>query len=131
MNKAQRERLEKSGWKVGGVGEFLGLSPEEEAFVEVKVLLGQAVRSLRQSIGLTQIELAKRVGSSQPRIARLESRGYEDTLDLQMKVIFAARPKAMKEFKILVKKWGATRPAARPGKVTGRRSWGKGEVGAP
>lgn len=37
MNKAKREKLEKSGWKVGNAAEFLRLSPEEESFVELKL----------------------------------------------------------------------------------------------
>jgi hypothetical protein len=35
MEQAKRERLEAKGWKVGTVAEFLGLTPEESALVEI------------------------------------------------------------------------------------------------
>ncbi len=37
MEKAKKEKLQKKGWKVGDVDEFLGLSPAEMAIVEMKV----------------------------------------------------------------------------------------------
>jgi hypothetical protein len=37
MEKAKKEKLQKKGWKVGDVGEFLGLNPAEMAIVEMKV----------------------------------------------------------------------------------------------
>jgi len=33
MKKAKKDRLERAGWKVGTVPEFLGLSKAEEALV--------------------------------------------------------------------------------------------------
>ena len=44
MRKAKRTRLEKKGWKVGTVQEFLGLSNEEAAYVEVRLRLAAALR---------------------------------------------------------------------------------------
>ena len=37
MNKQKLESLKKNGWMVGTVTEFLGLSLEEEAYVEMRV----------------------------------------------------------------------------------------------
>ena len=37
MNKAKRMILEKKGWKVGTAEEFLGLSPVESRYIELKV----------------------------------------------------------------------------------------------
>jgi len=34
MKPAKRKRLEAAGWKVGSAKDFLGLTPEEAAFVE-------------------------------------------------------------------------------------------------
>lgn len=36
MEQAKREQLEAMGWKVGTVAEFLELTPEEKALVEIK-----------------------------------------------------------------------------------------------
>jgi hypothetical protein len=53
------------------------------------------------------------MGSSQPRVAKLENRDPEVSLDLQMKAVFAASAEAHREFQGLVKKW-STR-GAEPG----------------
>ncbi len=113
MNKAQRERFERGGWKVGTAREFLGLSEAEEALVDAKLKLGTVVRTLRQRKHLSQAALAKLIGSSQPRIAKLENRDPEVSLDLQMKAIFAADPSARRDFQGLIRKWSAA-PRARP-----------------
>ena len=41
MDEAKRKKLAAKGWKVGTVEEFLGLTPEEAAKVEMKVALGR------------------------------------------------------------------------------------------
>jgi hypothetical protein len=67
MDEAKRARLEEAGWKVGSAAEFLELSDDEAAFVELKLGLSEALRERRTRQGLTQVELAKRIGSSQSR----------------------------------------------------------------
>ncbi len=124
MNKAQKARFERAGWKVGTPSEFLGLTEAEEALVEAKLRLGSVVRKLRQRKHLSQAALAKLIGSSQPRVAKLENRDPEVSLDLQMKAIFAANPRARRDFQGLIKKWGAGqrgRPAAVALGARGRR----------
>ena len=69
MNKEKRERLEAQGWKVGSTDEFLNLSSEETAYIELRLRLSEAVRELRGKRQLTQAQLAKRLQSSQSRIA--------------------------------------------------------------
>lgn len=58
MRPEKRKRLEAKGWKVGTAEEFLGLSAEEGAPVELRLKLAHAVRELRQSKHLTQTQLA-------------------------------------------------------------------------
>ncbi len=82
MRKEKRIRLEAAGWRVGTAAEFLGLSREEEELVELRVLLGRALRRRRESAHLTQVEAAKRLGSSQSRIAKMESAEETVSLDL-------------------------------------------------
>ena len=43
--------------------------------------LGENVRRLRQALGLTQIELAKRCGTFHPRISAIENGQANPTLD--------------------------------------------------
>jgi DNA-binding XRE family transcriptional regulator len=107
MNKAQRERFQRAGGKVGTVGEFLELTPAEEDLIETKLRLGGLVRALRERSHLSQAALAKRIGSSQPRVAKIESHDPEVSLDLQMRAIFASRPSASRELAALIRKWEA------------------------
>jgi predicted XRE-type DNA-binding protein len=113
MKKEQKERFEKAGWKVGTASEFLGMTEAEQALVETKLRLGDAVRALRVQNNLSQAGLAKLMGSSQPRVAKLENRDPEVSLDLQMKAIFAVSAKARRDFQGLVRRWSAARPPAR------------------
>ena len=124
MNRAQKERFERSGWKVGTPSELLGLTKAEEALVDAKLRLGAVVRTLRLRRHLSQAALAKLIGSSQPRVAKLENRDPEVSLDLQMKAIFAANPGARRDFQGLIKKWGTgqrPRPTAVAAAARGRR----------
>src|SRR5712691_8060443 len=129
MNRTQKKRFEQAGWKVGTAGELLGLTEAEKAFVEAKLRLGDAVRTLRLRKHLSQAALAKLMGSSQPRVASLENRDLEVTLDLQMKAIFAASANARRDFQGPIKKWSAT-PRARPAATGGGAGRSASRVGS-
>ncbi len=88
MNQAKRKQLEAKGWKVGTVAEFLELTPEESALVEIKLALSKKLRQRRESL-MTQSELAKRLGSSQPRVARAEAGHGSVSLDLLVRAMLA------------------------------------------
>src|SRR3954468_22399112 len=89
MKPAKRRRVEKAGFRVGTVQEFLGLSDEEMALIELKVRLVMMLRPAREAAGLSQAELARRIGSSQSRIAKMESASPDVSLDLLCKALFA------------------------------------------
>jgi predicted XRE-type DNA-binding protein len=82
MNKEKRARLEAKGWKVGSAEEFLGMTPDEAAYVELRLKLSDAVRDLRKKKHLTQIELADLLHSSQSRVAKAEAADDSVSLDL-------------------------------------------------
>lgn len=82
MREEKRRRLEAKGWKVGTAQEFLRLSVEEAAYVELKVRLSLGLREWRQRRKLTQADLAKRLQSSQSRIAKMEAGDPSVSLDL-------------------------------------------------
>lgn len=69
MRKIKRGRLEAKGWRFGTAQEFLGLSNEESAYVELRVRLADSLRQRRQKRNLSQTELARVVRSSQSRVA--------------------------------------------------------------
>ena len=89
MDKAAWEKLKQKGWKEGNAAEFLGLSPEEAAFVEIKLKLSDAVRSLGRESDLTQVQLAERLGSSQSRVAKIEAGDPSVSLDLLARSMLA------------------------------------------
>lgn len=82
MRDGKRRRLEARGWRVGTTQECLGLSAEEAAYVELKVRLAVGLREWRRRRNLTQAALAKRLRSSQSRIAKMEAGDPSVSLDL-------------------------------------------------
>jgi ribosome-binding protein aMBF1 (putative translation factor) len=89
MNSAKKKRLEANGWKVGNTAEFLNLSTEEAAYIELKLALSKGLQDLRKSKKLTQIDLAKRIKSSQSRVAKMEAADNSVTVDLMFRSLFA------------------------------------------
>jgi len=82
MKKNKKDRLKKAGWKSGSTSEFLELSPEEEAFIEMKLALAHHLRKRRKNKKLTQVELAQTIHSSQSRVAKMETGDPSVSLDL-------------------------------------------------
>jgi DNA-binding XRE family transcriptional regulator len=85
MKQDKRRRLERAGWTVAGATEFLGLSAEENRFIALKLALAAGVRNLRERRGITQAGLAKQLGSSQSRVAKMEAGDASVSLDLMIR----------------------------------------------
>ncbi len=68
----ENETIAELGWKDGTVAEFLGLTPEESALIEIKLALGKHLKQRRQK-RMTQAQLAQRLNQSQSQIASAES----------------------------------------------------------
>ena len=95
MKKTKRATLEAHGWRVGSAGEFLGLTSAEEAFIETKLALSRSLRDRRTAEGLSQTALAKRLRSSQSRVAKMEAGDPSVSVDLLLRALFSlgARPR--------------------------------------
>lgn len=87
MNKKKIKELERKGWKVGDAQEFLGLSDSELAYIELKIALSKRIRELREEQGITQVLLAKKLGSSQSRISKMEAGDSSVSIDLQIRTL--------------------------------------------
>jgi len=87
MREDKMKRLAASGWKVGSVSDFLGLSHEEEAYIELRLRLGDGLRRARLKRRITQQELARSMKSSQSRIAKMEAGAPSVSLDLIIKAL--------------------------------------------
>ena len=58
MKQSKKNKLIKAGWRVGTVADFLQLSPEESAIIEIKLALSQNLYECRVA-AMTQLELAQ------------------------------------------------------------------------
>ena len=93
MKQARRKKLEAAGWAVGNAADFLGLSPEGEALVEMKLRLAAELRKLRAEQNVTQLELARRLGSSQSRVAKMEKADASFELLMRSLLTLGATPR--------------------------------------
>ncbi len=75
------------GWTEGSVQDLLGMSSDEAAIVEMRVRLAERVREKRRARRITQKELAKRIKSTQPRVARLEQ--ADASIEMLIRALFA------------------------------------------
>jgi len=82
MKRSKRQRLEAGGWKVGSCQEFLRLTDEETALIEIRIAMARSLRERRLALALTQQELADRLGSSQSRVAKIEAADATVSIDL-------------------------------------------------
>ncbi len=87
MHSNKQKRLEAKGWKVGSARDFLGLSEQEEAYVEIKLRLAESVRNQRMKRKMTQADLAKAIKSSQSRVAKMEAGERSVSLDLLVRTL--------------------------------------------
>ena len=90
MDKKKKDRLAAGGWSTGTAADFLGLTPEEAEFVELKLALSSELKDLRSEHGISQLELAERLGSSQSRVAKMEASDPTVSVDLLIRGLFAA-----------------------------------------
>ena len=82
MKNTKRAKLEAAGWAVGSVKEFLELSDAEAALIDMKLALSRSLRDRRTKQGLSQVQLAERLQSSQSRVAKMEAGEPSVSMDL-------------------------------------------------
>ena len=89
MTEARKKKLEAKGYKVVDSAEWLGLSREEAQIVEMRVALAQELERLRKAKGLTQAELARRIGTKQSGVARTVNNPNSTTIDNLIRSLIA------------------------------------------
>ena len=85
MDKTKQQKLQTAGWTISDTPDFLDLSKEQLELIDLKISLGELVRIKREAQGLSQIEFAKRMSTSQPRLVKIEQGGA--SLDLLMRAL--------------------------------------------
>ncbi len=89
MKQSKRQKLERNGWRVGTASDFLGLSAEESAYIEMKLALSATLREEREKKNLSQVQLARLIASSQSRVAKMEAADSSVSMDLLVKSLLA------------------------------------------
>lgn len=89
MRVAKRGKLLERGWGVGDADEFLGLTAEERALVELRLRLANGLKFQRVQRRMTQGELARVVKSSQSRVAKMEAGDPSVSIDLLFRSLIA------------------------------------------
>ncbi len=90
MQPMKRKRLAAAGgWTVGSTTDFLGLTPEESALIELKMSLSARLKERRAKQQMSQTDLAKLLGSSQSRVAKMEAGDPSVSLDLLVRALLA------------------------------------------
>ena len=85
MDTARKRRLKAAGWRFGSVAEFLNLTKEDEDLIEMKLRLSDLVKNTRKKKNISQLQLAKKLGSSQSRVAKIEGADPTVSFDLLMR----------------------------------------------
>ena len=89
MDPDKRKAIEAAGFRVGDAEDFLGLTEEERMLVELRVTLARAIRHRREQSNLSQKQVAAKIKSSQPRVAKIESAASDVSLDQMFRGLFA------------------------------------------
>jgi predicted transcriptional regulator len=89
MDTTKRKKLKKLGGRVTTVKELLGLDEHDVAVIEARLTMAEAIRKGRAEVGLTQAALARRIGSSQARVAKMEGGDPQASLESMMRALAA------------------------------------------
>ena len=89
MKEVKKRILEVNGYKVTDSDAWLGLSKEESQLVDIRVALAQELERVRKAKGITQAELARRVGTKQSGVARMLNNPDTSTMDNLVKGLMA------------------------------------------
>ena len=89
MTETKKKMLGANGYKVIDSAEWLGISREEAQIVDMRVALAQELERVRKAKGITQAELAKRVGTKQSGVARMLNNPDTSTMDNLIKALIA------------------------------------------
>lgn len=89
MKSSKQHNFKAKGWKIGNATDFLELTDEEAAYIELKLKLASCLKDTRTKKHLTQKDFAKKIDSSQSRVAKMEMGDRSVSLDLLIKSLLA------------------------------------------
>lgn len=89
MHDTKRRRLIAKGWKIGDTRDFLDLTEQENAYIDLRLRLADGLKAKRIKQHMTQSQLAEAVQSSQSRVAKMEAGDPTVSLDLLVRSLLA------------------------------------------
>jgi hypothetical protein len=87
MSTFLKKKLHGTDWQIGDAKDFLQLSAQESALIDIRLSLAQAAKQSRVQHALSQTELAKRMKS---RIAKIEAADPSVSIDLMVRALLAS-----------------------------------------
>jgi transcriptional regulator with XRE-family HTH domain len=85
----KRKALEAAGFRVGDAGDFLELTDAERELVELRAEVSSLVVKTRKRRGLSQAQTAALMGTTQPRVSKIEAGAADVSLDQMFQAFFA------------------------------------------
>ena len=89
MDAKKRKQLEDAGYKITDSAEWLGLTPQEQAIVNMRVNFALEIERVRKASNITQQELAEKIGTRQSGVARMLNNPASATIDSLIKTLLA------------------------------------------
>jgi ribosome-binding protein aMBF1 (putative translation factor) len=95
MDTKKRKQLEAAGYRITDSAEWLGLTPQEQAIVNMRVNFALEIERVRKASNITQQELADKIGTRQSGVARMLNNPTTATIDSLIRTLLAlgASPK--------------------------------------
>ena len=119
MNKEKRRALETAGFVFEDTEDFLELTAEERQLVELRLVVCRAILRGGSSRASTQEQVARKLKSSQSRVAKMEAGAADVSLDLLFRGFFALGG-TLKDLRLVLNRWRSGRGRGRspgPGRV--------------
>ena len=89
MDAERKKKREAADWKFGDYADFLDMTPEEKAVVEIRLAATREMERLRAENPISQEELARRMGTKQPNVSKLFKNPGKATLDTLFRALLA------------------------------------------
>jgi len=89
MDTKKRKQLEAAGYQVTDASNWLGLTPQEQAIVNMRVNFALEIERVRKASNITQQELAEKIGTRQSGVARMLNNPTTATIDSLIKTLLA------------------------------------------
>ena len=95
MDAKKRKQLVAAGYQITDSAGWLGLTPQEETIVNMRVNLALEIERVRKAANMTQQALAEKIGTQQSGVARMLKNPTTATIDslIRTLLILGTSPK--------------------------------------